>query len=668
MLETISHVGSTSQNCQTKLKMEDKNKTSNHTHSHNHSHSHEDSGLANNTLSYIFVVISFILLATGIVFEYVYANTFFNGGLELGWYIVAFLLVAFPVLKGAVKSLQEYDFFNEFTLMSIASIGAFFIKEYAEGVAVMLFYFIGELLQDAAVNRAQNNIKSLMDMQVNYASVWRNNEFVEVSPESVEVDEIIQIKPGERIPMDGILESPSFATLNTVALTGESLPRVVNEGGEVLGGMVNIDKVLSVKVTKEYKNSSLSRLLKMVQEAKEKKSKTELLVHRLAKVYTPAVFGLAILLIFIPALFVDHYIFSEWFRRALIFLVLSCPCALVISIPLGYFGGIGAASKAGILFKGANYLDTMAKVNTVVMDKTGTITKGVFTIQEIHAENAYTKQDVLDYIVALEQLSTHPIAKTITEFVPEPKELNVENVKEIAGHGLIGYINNQIVLVGNSKLMQKYDVECPLKLDSIIDTIVILAIDRKYAGYITISDEVKENVAEFIKSMKESDIKHIMLLSGDKASITQHIGNKVGIDKAYGDLLPEDKLKHIEGLKNDKDKIVAFMGDGINDAPSLALSDVGIAMGAGGSDAAIEVADVIIQTDQPHKVITAVKIANATKNIVYQNIALAIGIKLIVLILGGFGLATLWEAVFADVGVAMLAILNAVRILKRDFD
>lgn len=619
----------------------------------------------NNWKQYIPVSISLLMLLVGIAMDN-FIPDIFNGYLRLGWYIVAYIPVAFPVFREAVETVKEKDFFTEFTLMGMATLGAFIIGEYPEGVAVMVFYSIGELFQNSAVNRAKRNIKALLDVRPDTATVYRNDSYQTISPEEVEIDEVIQVKAGEKVPLDGIILASS-ASFNTAALTGESKPKTISAGETVLAGMLNLDKVIEIKVAKKYQDSSLARILEMVQDATSRKAKTELLIRKFAKIYTPIVFLLALLITVIPYFVISDYIFSEWLSRALVFLVISCPCALVISIPLGYFGGIGAASKAGILFKGANYLDLMTKVNTVVMDKTGTLTKGVFNVQKVVPVDEDKQEEFVAIVAAIEKFSNHPIAKAIVQFAKISNNYTATHVEEISGHGLKGNVNGEEVLVGNAKLMQKFNISYDRTIEFIVETIVIAAINGEYAGYITIADEVKDDAQTAISDMHLSGIKQVVMLSGDKSSITNNVASSLGIDSAYGDLLPEDKVHHIEELKREKNNIIAFVGDGINDAPSLALSDVGIAMGGMGSDAAIEVADVIIQTDQPSKIATSIKIAKATRQVVIQNIVLAFSVKLIVLILGGFGLATMWEAVFADVGVSLLAILNAVRILKTRF-
>ena len=619
----------------------------------------------NNWKQYIPVSISLLMLLVGIAMDN-FIPDIFNGYLRLGLYIIAYIPVAFPVFREAVETIKEKDFFTEFTLMGMATLGAFIIGEYPEGVAVMVFYTIGELFQDSAVNRAKRNIKALLDVRPDTATVYRNDSYQTISPEEVEIDEVIQVKAGEKVPLDGIMLTSS-ASFNTAALTGESKPKTISAGETVLAGMLNLDKVIEIKVAKKYQDSSLARILEMVQDATSRKAKTELLIRKFAKIYTPIVFLLALFITVIPYFVVSDYIFSEWLSRALVFLVISCPCALVISIPLGYFGGIGAASKAGILFKGANYLDLMTKVNTVVMDKTGTLTKGVFNVQKVASVDEDKQEEFVAIVAAIEKFSNHPIARAIVQFAKDSDNYTATDVEEISGHGLKGIVNGEEVLVGNAKLMQKFNISYDRTIEFIVETIVIAAINEEYAGYITIADEVKDDAQAAISDMHLSGIKQVVMLSGDKSSITNNVASSLGIDSAYGDLLPEDKVRHIEELKTEKNNVIAFVGDGINDAPSLALSDVGIAMGGMGSDAAIEVADVIIQTDQPSKIATSIKIAKATRQVVIQNIVLAFSVKLIVLILGGFGLATMWEAVFADVGVSLLAILNAVRILKMRF-
>lgn len=633
----------------------------------NNNHSHENHVHENLNVikTYFPAIISFLMLISGIGFDYFDGPQFFqNEIVRIIWYSVAYLPVGLPVMKEAFQGIVKGEFFTEFTLMTVATIGAFILGEYPEGVAVMLFYAVGELFQSAAVNRAKGNIKALLDVRPNVANVFRNNEWKSIKPEEVEIGETIQVKVGEKAPLDGVMMS-EFSSFNTSALTGESKPNSIKKGETVLAGMLNLEKVLEIKTTKKFEDSSLAKILQMVQEASSRKAKTELFIRKFAKVYTPIVFLLAVALTFAPFLFVENYVFEQWFYRALVFLVISCPCALVISIPLGYFGGIGAASRNGILFKGSNYLDLMAKINTVVMDKTGTLTEGVFKVREIHSTNL-EKEEFLDYLSAIESNSTHPIAKAIVEF--HQTGFKAGNVEEISGHGLKGIVNGKTILAGNGKLLQKFNISYQTEIDEIVESIVLVAIDGKFAGYVTIADKIKEDSKQAISEMKRNGISQTIMLSGDKDSIVQKIARELKIDKAFGNLLPEGKVEKLKELKTNPKNVIAFVGDGINDAPVLALSDVGIAMGGMGSDAAIETADVVIQTDQPSKISTAIKIGRKTKQIVIQNIALAFGVKLIVLILGAGGLATMWEAVFADVGVALLAILNAVRIQNVKFN
>ncbi|MBP6176411.1 MAG: cadmium-translocating P-type ATPase [Fermentimonas sp.] len=616
--------------------------------------------------TYIPITITVVIFLCGIVLDY-FKTDFFKGNMRLLWYIVAYLPVALPSFKNAGTALAQKDFFNEFTLMIVATLGAFLIGEYPEAVAVMLFYTIGEMFQNSAVQKARKNIKSLLDVRPDSASVIRNGSISVVNPESVAIGEFVQVKAGEKIPLDGKMLTAK-GSFNTSALTGESVPRTIREGEPVLAGMVNLNSVIDLRVEKKYEDSSLARVLEMVQEASSRKSKTELFIRRFARIYTPIVFALALAITFIPSFIVSDYLFSDWLYRALVFLVISCPCALVISIPLSYFGGIGAASHNGILFKGANYLDLIAKVNTVVIDKTGTLTEGVFQVQKI--ESVYPdKEKMIEYAVALESKSNHPIAKAMLEYHPDilPYDFNIENVEEIAGHGMKGLVNGKDVLAGNTKLMKLHKIKYEQKIDDIKETVVIVAINKEYAGFFVISDKVKKDSWNAISRLKKLGIKTTVMMSGDKKSIVDDLADELNIDFSYGDLLPEDKVYHIEKLKKNSDNIVAFVGDGINDAPALAISDVGIAMGGMGSDAAVEISDVVIQTDHPSKIATAIQIARSTRAIVIQNIVFALGVKSLIMILGAFGIASMWEAVFADVGVSLIAILNSIRILRKDF-
>lgn len=627
-----------------------------HTENDGHGHSHENSG-------YLPAIISLVLLLTGLAFEHLFKLDFFTGWVLVSWYIAAYLPVALPVIKETIQALKKGEIFTEFFLMSIATIGAMFIEQYPEGVAVMLFYAIGELFQNAAVNRAKKNITALLDVRPKTAHVLTNDQYQTVDPESVKVGDTIQVKVGEKVPLDGKLISEK-ASLNAAAITGESKPQSLIEGENVLAGSINLESVIEVKVEKLYNDSSVAKILHLVQNATAKKAKTELLIRRLAKIYTPIMVYLAIAICILPYFFVETYQFQDWLYRALVFLVISCPCALVISIPLGYFGGLGAASKNGILFKGATFMDTLTQVNTLVMDKTGTVTKGTFKVKEINISNDMGEDEFMSYVLSLEKTSTHPIAKAIMQYKNASDISDASDVDEIAGKGLKGTVKNRVVLAGNKKLLEQFGINTPDEIDEIVDSIVLVAIDGDYAGFVTISDELKEDANQTILAIRNLGINEIVMLSGDKDSITQKVASELSISQAKGGLLPEDKLNHVEKQKEDPTKIIAFMGDGINDAPVLATSHLGIAMGANGSDVAIETADMIIQTDQPSKFVTGFNISKSTQRVIWQNIVLAFGVKVLVLILGAAGMATLWQAVFADVGVALLAILNAVRLQK----
>lgn len=616
--------------------------------------------------TYMPITTTVVIFLGGVFLDYIKPD-FFSGNIRLIWYIIAYLPVALPAFKYALTAIAQKDFFNEFTLMIVATLGAFLIGDYPEAVTVMLFYTIGELFQNSAVLKARRSIKSLLDVRPDSAAVVRDGLITTVSPESVSIGETVQVKAGEKVPLDGKMLS-SKGSFNTSALTGESIPRTIREGEPVLAGMVNLNSVIDLRVEKKYEDSSLARVLEMVQEASSRKSKTELFIRKFARIYTPIVFALALAITVIPLLIVADYVFSEWLYRALVFLVISCPCALVISIPLSYFGGIGAASHNGILFKGANYLDLIAKANTVVIDKTGTLTEGVFQVHKIKSIY-HDKEKMIEFAAALESKSNHPIAKAILEYFPDiiPSDYNIAKVEEIAGHGMKGLVNGQEVLAGNSKLMKLYQIKYEQKIDDVKETVVIVAINKEYAGYFVISDKVKKDSWYAISRLKKLGIKTTVMLSGDKKSIVDDLADELNIDFAYGDLLPEDKVNHIEELKKDSDNIVVFVGDGINDAPALAISDVGIAMGGMGSDAAVEISDVVIQTDHPSKIATAIQIARSTRAIVIQNIVFALGVKSLIMILGAFGIASMWEAVFADVGVSLIAILNSIRILRKEF-
>ena len=616
------------------------------------------------------VGLSFILLISGIIMNALELPFFREGYFSLIWYVVAYLPVGLPVMKEAWESMKDKDYFSEFTLMFVATLGAFYIGEYPEGVAVMLFYSVGELFQEKAVDKAKRNIGALLDVRPEEAAVVRDGRVIIENPQSVKVGETIEIKTGGRVPLDGMMLN-EVAAFNTAALTGESVPRSIRMGEEVLAGMIVTDKVIRIKVIRPFDKSALARILELVQNASERKAPAELFIRKFARVYTPIVIVLAVLIVLLPfiySLITPQFLFTfnDWLYRALVFLVISCPCALVVSIPLGYFGGIGAASRLGILFKGGNYLDAVTKINTVVFDKTGTLTKGTFEVQSCNCESGVSEEELIRMIASVESSSTHPIAKAVVNYAGQ-RDIELSSVtdsKEYAGLGLEAAVNGIQVLAGNGRLLSKFQIEYPPELLSITDTIVVCAIGNKYAGYLLLSDSLKEDAKIAIQNLKALGIQNIQILSGDKQSIVSNFAEKLGISEAYGDLLPDGKVKHLEELRQHTENQVAFVGDGMNDAPVLALSNVGIAMGGLGSDAAIETADVVIQTDQPSKVAEAIKVGKLTRRIVWQNISLAFGVKLLVLILGAGGLATLWEAVFADVGVALIAIMNAVRIQK----
>ncbi len=574
---------------------------------------------------------------------------------------IAYILAGRKVLELAFRKSKRGDFFNEFVLMSVATIGAFIIGEYEEGVAVMVFYQIGEWFQDAAVKNAKRSIKALLDVRPDEVTVIRNNKPLVANPSIIELGETIQIKPGEKVALDGELLSEN-ASFNTAALTGESKPDTKYKGETILAGMINLNTVAEVKVKALFEDSKLSKILEMVQDATARKSQTQLFISRFAKIYTPIVFFLAVAVCFVPYFFVTEYDFQVWFYRALVFLVISCPCALVVSIPLGYFGGIGLASRNGILFKGGNFLDVMTKVDTVVMDKTGTLTKGVFKVQKVVPDGTDEKE-LVRLTAALESNSTHPVGKAVIDYAGEGiGTTKATNVEEIAGHGLKGSIEGKEILAGNLKLLKKFNIPYLPELEKIVDTIVVVATNGKYVGYITIADEIKEDAVKAVQDMHSLGIRTVML-SGDKQSVVDKVAKEIGIDEAYGDLLPEGKVEKVQKLKNEG-KHIAFVGDGVNDAPVVALADAGIAMGGLGSDATIETADVVIQNDEPSRIVSAIKAGKITRRIVWQNIFLAMAVKIIVLALGAGGVANLWEAVIADVGVALLAIMNAVRIQR----
>lgn len=586
-----------------------------------------------------------------------------NEWLNFALYLITYIIVGGDVLKKAFKNIGKGKVFDESFLMGLATIGAFLIGEYPEGVAVMLFYQIGEYFQSYAVNKSRKSIADLMDIRPDYANVKRGEELIKVDPDEVEVGDIIVIKAGERVPLDGkVIDGNSM--VDTSALTGESVPREIGVGSEILSGCININGVITVEVTKEYDESTVSKILDLVENASSKKSNSEKFITKFAKYYTPIVVIVAVLLAFVPALLIKGASFSDWLYRALSFLVVSCPCALVISIPLTFFGGIGGASKRGVLVKGSNYLEALAETEIVVFDKTGTLTKGVFNVQEIHSEGI-SKDELLELTVHAESYSNHPISQSLKRaYAKEIDNSIISDIEEIPGHGVTALVNGKRVAAGNIKLMKKMNI--PYYEGEVIGTVVHVAVDDKYAGYIVISDEIKEDSVKAIKELKASNIKETIMLTGDSKSVAVKVAKDLGLDKVYSELLPGDKVDKLEELfskKSEKGKL-AFVGDGINDAPVLARADIGIAMGALGSDAAIEAADIVIMTDEPSKIATAIRISKKTKNIAYQNIAFAIGIKVLVLILSAFGLTTMWAAIFADVGVTIIAILNSFRALN----
>lgn len=656
------------------LKGHSANDGHNHSHSkddgHDHGHSdddgHDHSNIEGGPFKmFLPSIISLVMLLLAIAFDNYIKLPWFSGTVRFVWYLIAYLIVGFPVIKDAIKSISKGEVFSEFLLMSIATVGAFIIKEYPEGVAVMLFYAVGEVFQTLAVSRAQRNIKSLLDQRPDEVTILADGKPKTIKAEEAAIGDIIQLKPGEKLGLDGELLTDG-ASFNTAALTGESKPDTKSKGETVLAGMINLNVAAQVKVTAAYTESKLSRILELVQNATAQKAPTELFIRRFAKVYTPIVVFLAIGICLVPYFFVDNYDFSSWLYRALVFLVISCPCALVISIPLGYFGGIGAASRNGILFKGSNFLDVMASIQNVVMDKTGTMTEGVFKVQETVFKPEFDKDKILKMVNAVESQSSHPVATAIHEFVGEvDSSIKLESTEEIAGHGLKAVIDGKELLAGNFKLLDKFSISYDVDPASIVYTTIAVSYDKKYVGYITIADSIKEDSQQTIDLLHKLNIKATML-SGDKGSVVKFVADKLGIDNAYGDLLPEDKVNKVKEIKAQYGT-VAFVGDGVNDAPVVALSDAGIAMGGLGSDATIETADVVIQDDKPSKIPMAINIGRQTKKIVWQNITLAFVVKGVVLILGAGGLATMWEAVFADVGVSLIAILNAVRIQKMKF-
>ncbi len=601
------------------------------------------------------------MLAGGMVMSALDAGWFTAEWVRAVWYAVAFLPVGLGVIKEAWECAAKGDVFSEFMLMSVAAVGAFLIGEYPEAVAVMLFYCIGEALQDMAVDRARDNIKSLMEFRPDRAFVVVGDKTEVKSPGDVRVGDIIEVRPGERVPLDGRLEGPS-AAFDTAALTGESVPRTIESGGEVLAGMVAADSVVRLRVVREAGQSAVARILQMVEEASERKAPAELFIRRFARVYTPSVIGLAALTVVVPYLWSLFdgsfaYDFNTWFYRALIFLVISCPCALVISIPLSYFAGIGAASRRGILFKGGNWLDAMSRVDTVVFDKTGTLTRGRFAVVRVDGGD---KDAMLRAVSAMESGGSHPIAKAIVEYAGAA-DATVTDLKNVAGYGLTATVDGHRWVAGTLKLLDREGVAYPQELAAVAETVVACAKDGRYEGCLVLADTLKDDAREAVGGLRSCGVGRVEILSGDRQSLVDKVAAGLHVDRGGGDLLPEGKVRRIEELKREG-RTVAFVGDGINDAPVLATADVGVAMGALGADMAVETADVVLQTDSPSKVAESIRISRRTRTIVRQNIVFAIGVKILVMLLGVLGLANMWGAVFADVGVALLAVLNATRI------
>lgn len=606
-------------------------------------------------------IVGIALLVTGIVFEDFLHNTPYQLA-EYALYITAYLIVGWKVISSATRNIIRGQFFDEQFLMSIATLGAFAIHQMPEAVAVMLFYVIGELFQDIAVSRSRKSIKSLLEIRPDYANVKMKDEIVRVSPEEVTIGDIIIVKPGEKIPLDGtIIEGSSF--VDTATLTGESVPRQVTDNQAVMAGMINQTGLLTIKVNKLFAESSVARILELVENATSKKAETEKFITTFAKYYTPAVVIIALLLATLPPLLFPEQLFSDWIYRALVVLVISCPCALVISIPLGYFGGIGSASKRGILIKGSNYLDALTKVSTVVFDKTGTLTKGEFKVSEVVTSNGFSREQILEYAAYAETNSNHPVAKSISEaYGKNIDKIRIKNVEEIPGHGIKASIDDLLIMAGNDKLLHLENIVHPVC--NVDGTVVHVAINAMYAGYIIISDTLKDDATEAVNSLNRQNIQTVML-TGDNQFAAALIAEKLKIGKFFAELLPADKVIHIEKLmQENNDKKVIFVGDGVNDAPVIARADVGVAMGALGSDAAIETADVVLMTDSPSKISEAIEVAKKTRTIVWQNIGFAMGVKLFFIVLGVFGVATMWEAVFGDMGVALIAVFNAMRIMK----
>lgn len=608
------------------------------------------------------IIISVVLLVVAVILkDRLFTESDYGWIFQLVLFIIAYIPVGFSVLKKAGKNILAGQVFDENFLMGIATIGAFVLGEYTEGVAVMLFYQVGELFQSIAVTRSRKSISDLMNIRPDYANIEQDGKVVQIDPEDVHIDDIIVILPGERIPLDGIVvEGESM--IDTKAITGESVPRHVKVSQEIYSGCVNNEGVLKVKVTKEFGQSTVARILEMVENASERKAKVENFITRFAKYYTPAIVVGAVLLTVAGTIVTGDFV--KWFRRSLTFLVISCPCALVISVPLSFFGGIGAASKCGILIKGSTCIETLSKLKTIVFDKTGTLTKGTFAVVDVYTANGYSKEDILRYCAHAESFSKHPVALSVIKaFDNQINQQDVTDVKEIAGHGVSASVNGHIVCAGNARLMENNNIDY-VKCSK-AGTIIYISIDNEFAGYIVIADEIKDGTKEAIGKLHSLGIKKTVMLTGDNESTAKSVANEVGIDEFHAKLLPQDKVEIFEKMFNEKEPgtSLAFVGDGINDAPVLTRADVGIAMGGMGSDAAIEAADVVLMNDDPVKIATAMGIARKTMRILMENIIFAIGVKLLFLLLGALGIVGMWWAVFADVGVAVLCILNAIRTL-----
>lgn len=604
------------------------------------------------------------IIISAILFVLALVITFSNEWINNGLFIISYLVVGFEILKKAVRNIFRGKVFDENFLMAVATIGAFAIGEFPEAVAVMLFYQVGELFQSYAVDKSRKSIASLMDIRPDYANIEKDGKIEKVDPDEVKIGDIIIVKTGEKIPLDGVIIE-GRSSLDTMALTGESVPRVVKIEDEVLSGCINKDGLLKIRVTKEFGESTVSKILDLVENASSKKSKSENFITKFAKYYTPTVVIIAVLLAFIPPIILkDFSIFSVWLYRALSFLVVSCPCALVISIPLSFFGGIGGASKMGILIKGSNYLEALANTEIVVFDKTGTLTEGIFEVQDIYAEGI-EKDELLRIVAHAENYSNHPIAKSVKKaYNKEIDEKIIKNPQELSGKGIWAKIDEKDILVGNEKLMLEEKIDFK-KCDE-VGTILYVAIDKKYVGYVLIADKIKQDSPKTIRELKAMNIKETVMLTGDKKEVGEYVAKKLNMDKVYTELLPDGKVEKVEELlkqKSEKGKLV-FVGDGINDAPVLTISDIGVAMGGLGSDAAIEAADIVIMTDETSKISKAINLSKKTMRIVRENIIFAIFVKIAVLVLTAFGASTMWEAVFADVGVSVIAIINALRMLN----